>query len=288
MDIECYKDYFLVMFMNAETGGVGYFEMYPGFDLDIEALDKVLHAAEIVTFNGNSYDIPMVAAAVFGGGNQSLKNISDSIIGGLPPWQVYKQKMIPQLSIKHIDLIEVAPGMASLKIYGGRLHTKKMQDLPIEPDASISPEQREQLKLYCKNDLEVTRGLLNQLTQQLELRATMSETYGMDLMSKSDAQIAEAVIVSEVEKRIGMKIQKPRVAAHQFNYVAPEFIKFRTDQLNDALRIATEFPFQVKANGTIDMPKELATLKIQIGDSIYQMGMGGLHSTEKSVSHYAE
>jgi len=36
------------------------------------------------------------------------------------------------------------------------------------------------------------------------------------------------------------------------------------------------------------MPKALKTLKIKLGTSVYQMGMGGLHSTEKCVTHDAK
>ncbi len=36
------------------------------------------------------------------------------------------------------------------------------------------------------------------------------------------------------------------------------------------------------------MPEEIAGLKIKLGGSIYKMGMGGLHSTEKSTTHKAD
>jgi len=35
-------------------------------------------------------------------------------------------------------------------------------------------------------------------------------------------------------------------------------------------------------NGAVKMPKELADTKIKIGGAEYQMGIGGLHSCEKS------
>ena len=88
-------------------------------------------------------------------------------------------------------------GQASLKIYGGRLHAPKMQDLPIEPNALIFPEQRETLRLYCHNDLQVTRILYEELKPQIALREQMSKQYNIDLRSKSDAQIAENIIKHE-------------------------------------------------------------------------------------------
>ncbi len=101
----------------------------------------------------------------------------------------------------HIDIINLPIGQASLKIYGGRLHAPKMQDLPIEPSAIITPEQRKTLRLYCHNDLQVTRILYEELKPQIALREQMSKQYGIDLRSNSDAQIAENVIKHELEAK---------------------------------------------------------------------------------------
>ena len=40
----------------------------------------------------------------------------------------------------------------------------------------------------------------------------------------------------------------------------------------------------VDANGKVDLPAWLSDTKIKIGKSIYQMGIGGLHSTESNRS----
>jgi hypothetical protein len=45
--------------------------------------------------------------------------------------------------------------------------------------------------------------------------------------------------------------------------------------------------FQVGNNGSMLMPPEIKGLKIQIGDGLYRMGVGGLHSSEKKTSHIA-
>jgi len=40
-------------------------------------------------------------------------------------------------------------------------------------------------------------------------------------------------------------------------------------------------------NQNIIMPKELSKLQISIGNSKYQLGIGGLHSTEQCVAYQA-
>ena len=289
LDIECYKNYFLIMLMSVKTGKTAAFEMYEGKVLAAETIKALLARSELITFNGIGYDMPLLSAAFTGANCSELRTLSDQIIiNDVTPYQFYKNNCISQYHADHVDLINVAPGIASLKIYGGRLHANKLQDLPIDPNSLITPEQRAELKTYCKNDLETTLLLYKKLEQQINLRRSMSSMYGADLRSKSDAQIAETVIVSEVAKRIGCKPPRAKIIQGQFRYTAPAFVSFDTEQLQDALRVATEEPFTIQKNGKIDMPKALKTLKIKLGTSVYQMGMGGLHSTEKCVTHDAK
>lgn len=284
LDIECYKNYFMALFYEPGQTPI-IFERGLGRDFDSDDLLNVLNANEIVTFNGNNYDIPVLSAAYQGFPCEVLKHITDQIIKhDVKGWQVARQVRFQILRFNHIDLIEVAPGMASLKIYGGRLHSKKLQDLPIDPEEEITEDQIPLLQKYCLNDCTTTHDLYVKLAPQLDLRRQMSEKYGMDLMSKSDAQIAEAVITSEVSKRLGRPVVRPKIQAYSFNYVAPTFIEFTTPLLRDLIQTVEALPFIVEKSGTIKMPKTLEEMQITLGGSTYQMGMGGLHSTEKSRS----
>lgn len=291
-DIETYVDYFLVMFRRVDRDEPRAFEMYAGRPLDIETIRRVLCNHRLVSFNGRNYDILILALALANATNAQLKRASDDIVlGGLKPLQ-FEEKYEVQTPryLDHIDLIEVAPGMASLKIYGGRIHCKRMQDLPIEPDARIGADDRARLVSYCGNDLQTTIDLYNKLAPQLALRDTMSVEYGEDLRSKSDAQIAEAVIRSQVQKLTGRRVYKPDFAMvdKTFRYRAPSYIQYQTPQLQEVLRQVQAARFVVAGNGGVEMPKVLSAAKIAIGNSVYRMGIGGLHSCESTVSHIAD
>lgn len=289
MDIECYRNFFLVMFKNCQ-GKTKYFEMYNDSELDIEGVKRVMNAAEVLTFNGNGYDIPMLTLALSGASCDALKCASDAIIQeGLRPWDFYKRYKLAEPKWNHVDLIEPAPAVnISLKLYGGRMHSKRLQDLPIDPDAIISEEQRKVLTDYCANDLDTTVDLLNATDDRIELRRTMGKKYGLDLRSKSDAQIAETVIKQEVEKITGNKVRKGKVVTRSFYYQKPEFVKFESEQLQNALQIVLDSEFISESNGVIKMSDELANLEINLGISTYQLGMGGLHSKEHEVYHVAD
>lgn len=285
-DTEVYRDYFLVGFMNMHTGNVRQFEMHADEKLNIDSITSILGRYRIVTFNGIHYDLAIITAALRGADCAKLKEISDKIIvNNLKYWNLG----IEPIRCDHVDLFEVAPGMASLKIYGGRLHCPKMQDLPIAPDASITPELRPVLRQYNANDLGTTKALADHLQPQIELREQMSKVYGIDLRSKSDAQIAEAVIVKEVERSSGERVFKPEVkAGTRFPYEPPEFIKFTTPTLQALLEVVKQLSFLVTDGGTVQMPDELAKAVTKIGKGAYKIGIGGLHSQEKTVSYYTD
>jgi len=291
LDLEIYRDYFLAMFKNVDTGNVRGFELYDGQPFDVATVRAILRKYRLVTFNGLNFDMPLLMLALRGADNALIKKGCDAIIqNNLRGWQFEQQfnVEVPK-DLDHIDLIEVAPGTASLKIYGGRLHCAKMQDLPIEPDASISASDREELRTYCANDLATTLDLYRKLLPQIELRERMSEQYGIDLRSKSDAQIAEAVIGRQVGQAVGREIKRPEVpAGTTFKYRFPAFLNMTTPVMAPIRRIIDASVFSVPDSGKVMMPKLLADLKISIGASTYRMGIGGLHSSEQRAAHLAD
>lgn len=300
LDIECYRDYFLVMFSKLNSTKFVGFEQYEGQPLDRRGIIKLLKKYTIVTFNGRNYDVPILMYALTGrADNLDLKRASDHIIqGNLKPWEFEEQYGVTvHSSIDHIDLIEVAPGQASLKLYAGRIHAPLMQDLPYHHDDYIFPEdpfedhhaKRQVVYDYCGNDLSNTKALYRNLEKVIDLRRDMSEKYGVDLRSKSDAQIAEAVIKKQIEEMTGLRVYKPRpgTTPTSFTYKAPSFIHFTTPQMRQVLKVVTHSTF-VMDGGKVKIPQAVEKLSIRIGGSSYKMGNGGLHSMENCVSHHTD
>lgn len=207
IDVEVYKDYFLLSALQLSSGKVVDYEMFPGQPAPTRKIATLMNNHTTVSFNGFAYDLLILCAVLEGYDCAELKKLSDLIVTtDKPSWAIAHDAHLDH-TWNHIDLIEVAPGSASLKVYGGRVGAPKMQDLPIDPAASISPEQRAELRKYCRNDLDVTARLYRQLEKQIELRSKMTRQYGMDLRSKSDAQIAETVIKSELTSKYGFEFQ---------------------------------------------------------------------------------
>lgn len=285
VDCEVYRNYFLLAARQIGTGKLITVEMHNNGapTVDRAKVASMMKNNTTISFNGLSYDLPIITAFIIGKTNSELKDLSDAIIKmSLPTWQVLRKKSIhvPK-NWDHIDLIEVAPDKASLKIYGGRLGVQKMQDLPIEPEAIISDEDADILRRYCVNDLDVTQALFDKLAEQVQLRRSMSEQYGIDLRSKSDAQIAEAIIKSEYTKITGKTAYRPGIDQQFFKYQNPGIIEFETPALRETFNRILETKFELGGNGAIKLPDWLKEEPIVVGGVLFQMGIGGLHSCEK-------
>lgn len=299
-DVETYVNFFYVAYKEVISGKVVAFEQSPGCAFDNRKLQWMLWRFCFVGFNSINYDIPMITLALRDADTVKLKEASDAIIfRSLRAYQFEQEFKIKMPALNHIDLIEVAPLQASLKTYAGRLHCERMQDLPIDPNEPLTEEDAEVTRYYCANDLDNTKLLFNELKPHIELRESMGKDYGVELRSKSDAQVAEAVINSELAK-LGTFPRKPTIKDYgALRYKLPDFVKFSTPALQELLSKIVAAEFTLSVNGKPMWPKGLGeiedkkakekvyVLKIKIGNSVYKLGMGGLHSQEENVSYVA-
>ena len=293
-DTECYVDYWLCKFSNGAE-----YQLFDGNPLDITGLKLELSHNSIVTFNGIAYDFPMIEAALDGYDNKSLKALSDRLI--MTDERVYAKSLN---WIDHIDLFNVVPGDGSLKAYGAKMHTHKLQDLPLHPDSTIDWPQRIELREYCGNDVVVTGELYERFRTQINLRIDIGEEYGIDVRSKSDAQIAEAVM----KKTLSFKVVKPEYKPGEtFYYRPPEWLKFINLDLIERISM---LPFSITESGGVTphfnadfidwgdtqqrvdinrkfvkRPKDWKYTPLKIRNSSYTIGVGGLHSNEEKTLH---
>jgi len=288
-DTECYRNFWLLKFRPA--GGAAYtFALYAGERLshaDAARIERLFQLFTVVSFNGNGYDVPMIAAALSGYTVEQLKWLSDEIIvNQAKPWELGLPEWKPA---DHVDICEVLPGEGSQKQYAGRIHCKAMQDLPYNPDQLLTPSEIAVLDAYCEHDLDVLAELFTALRPQLQQREDLSKRYGLDLRSKSDAQLAEAVLRRRCEQALGRRIYKADIDWNlAFRFEAPAFLSFQTPVLQNAFVLVKESIFRLGASGTVVMPEQLEGLQIALGSSVYRMGIGGLHSSEKRTAHRAD
>lgn len=200
LDVECFENWFLIGITCAVTRQRWDYHMVPGTQLDVASVRALLQHFQMITFNGGHYDEMMVVAALEGWNNAQLKELNDTIIkSGRPDWMIRKDFNLwrPEW-IDHIDVMSVIPGVPiSLKMNAARLHVQRMQDSPVSFEVPIPFHMIGEETDYCGNDREVTLQLFEVLKPRIALREGLTERYGVDVRSKSDAQIAEASIQAE-------------------------------------------------------------------------------------------
>ena len=109
---------------------------------------------------------------------------------------------------------------------------------------------------YCGNDLTVLEALYNALAPQIQQRIELSKRYGMDLRSKSDAQLAEAVLRRRCEQKLGKRIYKNDIDWNStFRYEPPAWLSFQTPQLQKAFEIIKLAIFGLDGYGRVEMPE---------------------------------
>lgn len=297
-DIEVYPNYALLGFKSFVTGKVICFEIYLDpfedckYPFDRAKFNWILHNFCIVNFNGRKYDFPITTLALAGYGPEDMWEATKGIIDkGLQAQDIYKLYKTKRLEINQIDLIELTALGPGLKVCAGRLHAPRMQDLPFKPGTYLTQDQILILRMYWVNDLDNTGLLYNAVLPQVKLREETGKQFKVDLRSHSDAQMAEAIMSAEIKRIKGKKYLTRTTLAPGTSYIynTPKFIKYESDLMNWVLSTVQNARFFVDHNtGAVVMPKELEKLVINMGNSKYKIGIGGLHSQEKSIAHIAD
>lgn len=305
-DLEVYTNYFLatLMLFDADSHLPLHFvevEIYNGrhflngqpsdHNQGRAAIAKVLGFCRTYTFNGGNYDNPMIGAYFAGFSTQSMKRLSNDIIENrLMPWHLERKYGFQMPTYNHVDLIELAVGVGSLKMYGAKLRCKLLQELPIDHRAWLCEPQRVAIRQYCRNDNLVTMALAKDCKNGVQLRERIGLKYNINVMCKSDPQMGELVLATMSERLNNRKLTKPNMkkVARSFNYTPPSFIAFESQVLQDVLEMVKATPFELSAKHKVTLPRDVGKI-ITLGEGDlkrqYKMGIGGLHSVTSGSTY---
>jgi hypothetical protein len=282
-DTENYINYFLIAFKCIKTGKYIRLEL----PFNVYKLSWILHNYTVVGFNSIKYDLPLIWCSYKYQELGKLFRLSqDLIFNGLPPYHAQKEYDFQIFKTSNIDLIEVCPLKGSLKLYAARLHVKRLQDLPFDINKCLTDEQKEITAQYCFSDLDATEIIFKFNSERFKLRQEMSEEYHVNLMSKSDAQIAEAVIGHEIRAISGKKIEKSNIQpGDSFTYDVPSYIQYATPELQNLFKKVKQSKFVVNNFGNLDTPPQLEKCLVNVGTLTVKFGIGGLHSCEERTAY---
>jgi hypothetical protein len=283
LNVESYPNYFLITF-KLHNGKFLQLECGEGRSLNPQFLSWLMFNYRTVGFNSISYDLLVLWLAYHRQDASLLKEATEQIIiGGMREWELKKTFKFQTFNTNHIDLIEVAPLKGSLKLYGARLHTESIQEQPFDINENLNEFQISELKKFNCTQLNITEQLFDFMKERLDLRESLGNEYHENLISKSDAQIAEVILVKEITKLNGKKPSRQDVETGSvFRYSVPNYINYQTLELKKLLERVRTSKFTVMPSGKMDIPEEVKA-HVKINNGIYRLGIGGLHSSEETV-----
>lgn len=242
------------------------------------------------TFNGRGYDDLILTNFLKNPSTQAAWLMSQQIIvERVPYWRFDNQ-------IKSVDLMQILPGRIGLKKCAVCLGHPTLRELPFDPQRPLEPWQMEELDKYNINDLHITRRLVNENSQELELRQMMSEKYDMDLRSMGRATVAEKILFHELQgidpqadwKTLKNNSKNRYPTGSTIRCDAPNWwhlIPTLLDQYPMVLdvRYLAEKIFH-KDIRILDGYMEKGSLdsELFLNDVWYSLGVGGLHSVDGS------
>lgn len=288
VNVESYPNYFLITFKLHTKNKFIQLECGEGRKFNAQFLSWIMHNYKTVGFNSYNYDLLLIWLSYYRQDAGILKDATnDLIVNGIREYELKKEYKFKTFQTSHIDLIKVAPLKGSLKLYGARLHTRSIQEQPFDINQELNEFEIGELKKFNCNQLDITQDLFDFMKERLDLRESLTNEYHIDVMSKSDAQIAEAIIAQEVSKLNGKRVEKPKIEPGTvYRYSVPTWLTYATPSMKELLGRIRQAKFVLGDYGRMISPPEL-DIPAKIGNNYYSLGIGGLHSKDKCKAYVA-
>ena len=213
-DIEVYKNYFCVGLKNYVTKEIIFYEISEEQN-DIHQIYKWFneYSGFLISFNGIHYDNMVVKYFLSNYKRYQnlnyiditldLKYFSDKIISDIYDDEIKKIKY-SKVNWTDIDLFNYWSKMLriskkiSLKSLGVQLGYPTVQELPYKPSSILTVQDLPKLRYYnYTHDLGILELLLDDMEEEVKLRASINEQYNLDCWSWDAPKIASEALLQD-------------------------------------------------------------------------------------------
>lgn len=294
-DIEVFKNFFCCTFVKVDKSDIQQFVIWKDTD-DRYKLFKFLKTNPfLISFNGLSYDLPIIRYIRDYKGRNILSDISS-----LSSRLVSNKRNVDDEEIKslryprefdyiHQDLMAMMNFVRNgvgLKQCAVNLRWHRIQDLPLKYDSLIDSYKDVELILdYNKNDTLITIELYNHplVTEYRLLRENLVDEYGYEILSAAKSIMANIMMETMYERETGIpkkvfKTQRTNRDVIYFKDVIFPNVEFQSKELKDFHQRL----LQVSVNAYDDYG---FSESLFFKGNKYNIGIGGLHSDEKPAKY---
>jgi hypothetical protein len=221
------------------------------------------------------------------------KTIESTSKGGFPEFPPYRLS-IPTVDIFKLNHWDSNAKRTSLKWVQFTMDWHNVEEMPHHHSQPVTDDdQLKKVVSYCINDVSSTKAVFQyrnrkgkkEMIENINLRAELSQTYGLNLYSASEPKISKEVFAHFLCKKLGIKkwdlkemrthrsYVRPRdIILPYVNFVLPEFKAmhnwFKGLEVNTLLLEESEE--QIKKKGTIKYSFKYRGVKTDFG-------LGGIH-----------
>ena len=192
-----------------------------------------------------------------------------------PEWKLH----INQIDLFKLNHWDNAAKRSSLKWIQYAMDWPNVKDMPLHHTHSITTiPELEMVVKYCINDVQSTKQIFEYSKDQIALRKSLSEEYGINLYSASETKISKELFAHFLSKKLGIskydlkKMKTKRDVVYLGECIFP-YITFESQEFKDLLDF-----FKGKV---IKETKGALNHKITYkGIDIYY-GLGGIHGAKE-------
>lgn len=220
-DVECYPNITFIGFLDDSTEEFTVVNC-DGSDESVEKIKELITGATIVGYNSTNYDLPMMRACCKGLSPEDLYKVSGKLISADddPRNKPNEVLGIDLPFLRHFDLKKITYDYKdrhkSLKEWGIELNHPTLRELPYDPHQPVTSEQVEELKRYNLNDLQITKSLHRHLDDEINLRLSIMDEFGVEDPNIWRSKIGKIVLESEYRKLDpDAKLYKKRAEGYQ-------------------------------------------------------------------------
>lgn len=193
-----------------------------------------------------------------------------------------------------IDVFALLNNKGSLKEWACKIGTKLVAETPVDFDLPLPADKIEEMKMYCKNDVNVTKELLLKNWDLVILRETLKKQFDLhnNVYCLSEQAVAQTTFMTLHRKRTGQtttvvrefaklnpdnlrtEFALPELISPKVCYATPEF-----QQFFDAYKTG-KTACDEKGSWKLDAPAVNNGL-VKLCGRTFTMGVGGIHTVDE-------
>lgn len=292
-DIETYPNVFTCCVVHLATGMSWRFEIsdrineIDQFVAFVQQLRNI--NARMIGYNSVGFDYPVVHYIVLNPWvthveiyNKAMSIINSRDKFGHLIWE--SDRIVEQIDLYKVHHFDNPAKSTSLKALEMAMRMDSVEDLPFDVGIELNDDEKEVLHTYNRHDVDATCRFYVRSLNAIQLRESLSNTFGRNFMNMSDVKMGEVILVTEIEKagipcyeRVNGRKQPRQTYRHKINLdqVIFDYIKFERPEF-EAIRAHL-------ASQVISETKGVFKGLIASVDGLdYKFGTGGLHASVDS------